>query len=173
MRWRASPSRPCPFHGISACPTFFGRRRVRLAASAVTQLSDGSAALAEGKGAADGADALRDGSAEYRKGIETLNAGSSELTDASEDIRDAPLRPFLPRWTRIGRRGAVRPFGPARALDQFAAGIDEISGGLSALGEGFEQAYGALDGAISSIPEAIPESDLQALAVKNYGDAAS
>ena len=141
--------------------------------SAVTQLSDGSAALAEGvKELQTGADALKDGSAEYRKGIETLNAGSSELTDASEDIRDALSALSSALDEGLDAEGLSALSALPGALDQFAAGIDEISGGLSALGEGFEQAYGALDGAISSIPEAIPESDLQALAVKNYGDAA-
>ncbi|TSB47393.1 YhgE/Pip domain-containing protein [Alkalicoccobacillus porphyridii] len=136
---------------------------------AISDLNDG---LGEVKSGLDelssGLSQLEDGSSQYKSGLsETANAGS-ELVAASSSIQSGLLE------ISEGLNGSDMDMdigldeGLFDALNQFAAGMSELAGGVDELKTGYEQAYGALKESIDDIPShEISEDDIQQLYMDN------
>jgi X-X-X-Leu-X-X-Gly heptad repeat protein len=142
-------------------------------ADAIAQLDNGIADLDAGiRSLRSGADLLKKGSAAYKSGIASLNTNSSELIAASKAIQEALKRISASLAAGLDPSGLSSLALLPQALDDFAAGISGLSGGLAELKSGFATANDALRFAISAIPAPIAESDLQALYAANAGSEA-
>ncbi len=142
---------------------------------AIDALRDGVAELHDGTTELrDGADALADGSSSFANGLDTLADGSGGLVSGSGEISAAltAIRDGL-----SGASGGLDLTALAElpdALGQMAEGIDGVSSGLVQLNTAFGDAYTALDGAMSAIPDdVISQADLAALYQSAPGQSAT
>lgn len=131
---------------------------------AIGEINDGVGELKDGiselnSGVAD----LEDGSAQYRAGMNEIDQASSELVEGSSEINDA----LTTISSSLSAEDAEFDLGELtqlpKGLEQMADSVGEAADGLEALRDGYEEAYGALDGAIEVIPENISPEDIAEL----------
>lgn len=146
-------------------------------ASAVDQLSSGTAELAAGAArVSEGASALAAGSEEMGQALGQLDAGAASLVDASGKI-DAALS-AMAAGLGAADLSALEDFGQlSAALRQVADGLDGEGGlaeSVAMVQRAYQQATGALDGAVAAIPEGLDEVSLESLgAVVNTNGSAN
>lgn len=127
---------------------------MELLADAVSALNEGVKELAEGTAKTySGADNLTAGSSSFAMGLSALSDNSGEMLNGSAQIKDAlaNIAGSLEGGSGIDLGGLSALPGGLRRL---AAGLTEIKDGMDTLEDGYSQAYGALDSAISAIPDA-------------------
>lgn len=121
---------------------------------AIAELNDGVGELKSGASdIKEGADKLVDGSAGIKEGLDLLSGNAGQLIDGSAKIKDA-----LSGIAAALNSDSVKNIDLSQmaqlpvALNQLAAGLRGVSGGLTQLKDGFTPAYAALDSAIQGIP---------------------
>lgn len=130
---------------------------------AIAQLSDGTAQLKNGAlELKNGSAELRGGSALFAGGIGELSGNAASLLGGSAQIKDAltALSGALNGAPAVdGTQSGFSLTGLQQlpgALDQTAAGLQEMSAGLGALKDSFSKAYEALKAAVGQIPVDTP-----------------
>jgi putative membrane protein len=122
---------------------------------AIGELNDGVEELSSGVDEThSGARKLADGSAKFADGLEKLSNNSQNILSASAKIKTA-LRDVAQGLEQgLGTFSLEDLEKLPGALRELSGGLTGVAGGLTALETGYAQAYPALDGAISSIPDA-------------------
>jgi len=111
-----------------------------------------------------GASSLKDGSAQYRNGMNDIKGASGKIVAGSNAIGGA-LKTISTSLAADSDGVDLTKLGELPAgLTQLANGLAETAKGITALREGYEQAYTALDGAIALIPaQQVTEEEIAGL----------
>ncbi len=136
-----------------------------LFSDAIDALNDGVKELNEGVSEMrEGTDKLASGSADFTDGLSQLSDESPQIIEASSQIYNA-LSEISDSMADSKGGVDLGDFNQLpEGLAKLAQVLDDISGGLQELKNGYSAAYAALNSAIESIPDnEISESDINAL----------
>lgn len=132
-------------------------------AGAIELLNGGALSLKDGiSAAAGGAQGLKKGSALYQAGLNSLGESAAGLLSASEKINDALSAVNESLSAGDFDLGGLEqlPF----ALNQYALGMREASGGLALLADAHASILAGLDSAMGNIPaQTITQEEIDAL----------
>lgn len=140
---------------------------------AIGSLAEGAQQLKDGIGAlSDGAKQLKGGSSEIRTGLDQLDTNGDSLVEASQAILDGltGIQDALGQEGEMGSGDLEDLAALPDGLNQLADSLGTMADQISPLKDGFTLAHTALKNSIQSIPQAIPQEDLEKLVQENPDD---